>query len=173
MNFSKIKETKMLAAILVAAALATSTTIIPQAYASSPKFTSSGGTSSAGCTVLSNFSLECTGEMTGLGGGPAQSHLTATVSANFDCFNPSGAGPNPGHSGPGIAAGPTTPLSVSHNGRATFDDFIPAPTGPDAPNPGWTCSITYVSYSNVNLVVDTVSGQYILPIAGTFTAGTP
>ena len=152
------------AMFLLAAAVA-----VP-ADAARPKLTRGDGNvagTSTNCTILGNHDLECTGELSGLGGTPT-AHLVATVSANFDCFNPAGQGPNAGHSGPTTVSGPTEPLNVQ-NGKATFDLTIQAPSGPDAPNAGWSCTLTSITYSNVVLVVDTVSGQFSFSL-GSYSA---
>jgi hypothetical protein len=150
--------------ILVAAALA-----VP-ADAARPKLTRGEGNvqgTSTNCTILGDGDLNCTGEISGLGGSPI-AHLEATVEADFECFNPAGEGPNPGHSGPVTVSSPSQVLNVQ-NGKAVFDLTIQSPSGPDSPNPAWTCNLVSISYSNVVVVVETVSGDFRLSL-GSFSA---
>lgn len=152
------------ALVLVAAVLA-----VP-ADAARPKLTKGDGNvagTSTNCTILGDGDLSCTGEISGLGGTPV-AHLEATVEADFECFNPAGQGPNPGHSGPETATSPSQTLTVQ-NGKATFDLTIQSPSGPDEPNPQWDCNLVSISYSDVVVVVDTVSGEFRLSL-GDFSA---
>jgi hypothetical protein len=154
----------MSALILVAAALA-----VP-ADAARPKLTRGEGNvqgTSTNCVILADGDLNCIGEISGLGGSPV-AHLEATVEADFECFNPAGQGPNPGHSGPVTVSSPSQVLDVE-NGKAIFDLTIQAPSGPDEPNPSWTCNLVSISYDDVVVVVDTVSGEFGLAL-GDFSA---
>src|SRR5437867_3897974 len=104
-NVNSDKVVKMLVATLVAAVLAASPGIIPQAFAGNPHEVPSSG-NPVSCAIVTTASsgggtidhINCTGDLNGLGGqGTAHAVITASGTLDLACINPSGGGDTYSH----------------------------------------------------------------------------
>ena len=103
------------------------------------------------CTDLGT-TLNCTGNVSGLGQEPLTVTITSPATATVECTNPAG-NVAPGQTFTFTASGTQT-VTVDKNGRATFDLTTLAPTAPanSCPNSKWTATVTDVTFGNVTLV---------------------
>jgi hypothetical protein len=97
------------------------------------------------------LTLNCTGNVSGLGQEPLTVTISSPATATTTCTNPAG-NVAPGQTFTFIASGTQT-VQVDKNGRATFNLTTPTPTPPagSCPNPKWTANVTDVTFGDVTL----------------------
>jgi hypothetical protein len=95
--------------------------------------------------------LNCTGNVSGLGQEPLTVTISSPATATVTCTNPAG-NLAPGQTFTFTASGTQT-VQVDKNGRATFNLTTATPTAPanSCPNPMWTAAVTDVSFGTVTL----------------------
>ncbi len=106
-----------------------------------------------------DLTLTAAGTIYGLGNGNVLVTLDATGTANLLCANPGGSSKVPGQN-PNFTAGGagSIPASSIHNGHASFTVTTappesPVPGAPDCPNPGWTETITSITWTSATISV--------------------
>jgi|SRR5215208_3158540 len=106
------------------------------------------------------LTLNCTGNVSGLGQEPLTVTISSPATATTTCANPAG-NVAPGQTFTFIASGTQT-VQVDKNGRATFNLTTPTPTPPagSCPNPKWTANVTDVTFGTVTLT-GTQGGQTV------------
>jgi hypothetical protein len=134
----KIARIAVLSAVLVLAVAAIASAAVN--FRSGPTCTDRGTT------------LNCTGNVSGLGQEPLTVTITSPATATTTCTNPAG-NVAPGQTFTFTASGTQT-VQVDKNGRATFNLTTLAPTPPanSCPNPMWTATVTDVTFGNVTIV---------------------
>jgi hypothetical protein len=97
------------------------------------------------------LTLNCTGNVSGLGQEPLTVNISSPASATVECTNPAGK-VAPGQTFSFTASG-TQIVQVDKNGRATFNLTTEAPTAPanSCPNPRWSAAVTDVTFGTVTL----------------------
>ena len=98
------------------------------------------------------LTLNCTGNVSGLGQGDLTVNISSPATATTTCTNPAG-NVAPGQTFTFQASG-TQVVTVDKNGRATFNLTTEAPTAPagSCPNPMWTATVTDVTFGDVTLI---------------------
>src|SRR5215212_1999524 len=98
------------------------------------------------------LTLNCTGNVSGLGQGDLTVNISSPATATTTCTNPAG-NVAPGQTFTFQASGTQT-VTVDKNGRATFNLTTVAPTAPagSCPNPMWTATVTDVTFGDVTLI---------------------
>jgi multidrug efflux pump subunit AcrA (membrane-fusion protein) len=106
------------------------------------------------------LTLNCTGNVSGLGQEPLTVTISSPATATTTCTNPAG-NVAPGQTFTFIASGTQT-VQVDKNWRATFNLTTPTPTPPagSCPNPKWTANVTDVTFGTVTLT-GTQGGQTV------------
>ena len=97
------------------------------------------------------MTLNCTGNVSGLGNGDLTVNISSPATATTTCTNPAG-NVAPGQTFTFAASG-TQVVTVDKNGRATFDLTTATPTAPagSCPNSKWTATVTDVTFGTVTL----------------------
>jgi hypothetical protein len=97
------------------------------------------------------LTLNCTGNVSGLGQQQLTVNISSPATATTTCTNP-GGNVAPGQTFTFQATGTQT-VQVDKNGRATFNLTTPTPTPPpgSCPNSMWTASVADVTFGTVTL----------------------
>jgi hypothetical protein len=112
--------------------------------------------------------VQCTGKVAGLGGTTFTIAVSAPGTATVTCTNP-GGNVVPGQNFSTTVTGTSGPFPTPRNGQARFTVTSDAPTAPpgSCPNPGWTATVTDVTFgpATVTLSEDsTVSDTITVPV---------
>jgi hypothetical protein len=115
------------------------------------------------------LTLNCTGNVSGLGQEPLTVTISSPATATTTCTNPAG-NVAPGQTFTFQASG-TQVVTVDKNGRATFDLTTTAPTAPagSCPNSKWTATVTDVTFGTVTLI-GTQGGVQVFNVTATPTS---
>ncbi len=124
------------------------------------------------------LTLTANGNLAGLGFGDVLVNMVATADVTATCSN------NGGHAAPGQNPAPVTvsgseaiPATAIKNGNTPFSVITNAPItpiagAPDCANPGWTETITDLSFTSATITVEQPAGTPVLKVACTFNPAT-
>ena len=153
-----------IARLLVAtvAALSLLTTFGSAAFAQAGHFV---GTPT--CTDIGT-QVQCSGKVAGLGGTTFTIMVSAPGTATVTCTNP-GGNVAPGQNFSTTVAGTSGPFPTPRNGQARFTVTSNTPTAPpgSCPNPGWTATVTDVTFGPATITLSedsTVSDTITVPV---------
>jgi hypothetical protein len=108
----------------------------------------------------SALTLTASGTIYGLGNGDVLVTLDAQGIANLLCTNPGGSekvpGQNPAFSASGSGSYPASEIKNGHLDFSvtTNPPVSPVPGAPDCPNPGWTETITSITWTSATITVE-------------------
>lgn len=118
--------------------------------------------------TFGDLTLTASGTIYGLGYGDVWITLDATGIANTLCTNPGGSSKVPGQNPNFSTSGSVTiPAGEVKNGHVSFSVTTeppesPIPGAPDCPNPGWTETITSITWTNATIIIQQPLGTTVL-----------
>jgi hypothetical protein len=112
--------------------------------------------------------VQCSGKVAGLGGTTFTFMVSAPGTATVTCTKPGGT-VAPGLDFSTTVAGTSGPFPTPRNGQARFTVTSNTPTAPpgSCPNPGWTATVTDVTFGPATITLSedsTVSDTITVPV---------